>query len=246
MQIEKFYQRSRLDSKLKEKVVEILLANPFATIQEVADGAGIKFSAARMSIAYLEIPERTPGNSFRILPEDEIVERVTKMFEEGKKVTEVYKEVPASAERIREICKKFGLKKVRTPRHGTAVEYDYWKCRCDICKKANYDRCMAVRADMKSRAETDCPHGTMTGYWNWECRCDACVKVGAEVNKVRVSTPVETQGRAGERWTDAELAAIASYDSIARDVAMSLGRTTTGVSTRRTMMGIRKDKVKSE
>lgn len=240
MQIEKFYQRSRLDSKLKEEVVEILLANPLATIKEVADGAGIKFSAARMAIQYLEIPERTAGGAFRRLDEDEIASKATDLFAKGKKWGEVYKEISADPKRIRKICKSLGLKPVRTPRHGTAVEYDYWGCRCDVCRKANYDRCMAVKADMKSRVETDCPHGTMTGYWNWECRCDACVKVGAEVNKMRVTTPVETQKRSGERWTEAEIAALENYDVIARELAMSLGRTTGSVNTRRMMLGIRK------
>ena len=118
--------------------------------------------------------------------------------------------------------------------HGTPGKYNAG-CRCPKCRKANTERCKVAKAVRLADADR-IPHGTMTGYWNWNCRCDDCKKIGSEVNKFRNTTEPGTYPRKGERWVNPEQKTVTNYDQTARELALELGRTISGVAGRRSLI----------
>lgn len=242
MDLQNFYNKSGLSEDEQDMIVRVLREDLSTSMAEMSNKTGIKYSRVRSSYKYLGISSKDTAEAKALKQQTVLMLKIKPLYARGYSRREISEAIGVSAPTVTNICKKFNLKKGRTPRHGTAVEYDHHGCRCETCITANRERCYAVKANMKAR-ESDIPHGTMTGYWNWACRCAACKKVGSDINKQRVATPPETQWNKGERWVGAEESAIESYDMTARELAMSLGRTTGGVNTRRSTTGIRNREV---
>jgi hypothetical protein len=246
MDLQNFYNRSRLSEEDQDLIVRILSEDLSTDMMEMSRRTGIKYTTIRGAYKHLGISSAATREAKLLREQTELMLRIRPLYcEEGMGRREIAAELGVSMGTVQNICEKFELVKGRKPRHGTAVEYDYWKCRCVECREANRLRCYAIRDNLKGRVESggDVPHGTMTGYWNWECRCDECRAVGSRVNRERVATPVETQWRKGERWVGGEDVAIESYDVTAREIAMGLGRTVGGVNARRSGRGVRRKEV---
>lgn len=60
--------------------------------------------------------------------------------------------------------------------HGTITCYQYWGCRCALCRAVNRERVAQIRAQLRARPRWQVPHGTRGGYVNWSCRCPACTQ----------------------------------------------------------------------
>jgi len=58
--------------------------------------------------------------------------------------------------------------------HGR-YRYTHYKCRCDICRKANADYCRK-RREIRSTQDITAPHGKRTTYTNYGCRCGECTE----------------------------------------------------------------------
>lgn len=127
-----------------------------------------------------------------------------------------------------------------TPEHGTTARYGgKHKCRCPLCVHANTQRAKESKAkrDLKlAMGLVDVPHGTKSGYFNWGCRCGVCGPVGREANRKALETPVETQWNKGQRWVPDEQKKTHTYDTTARELAMTIGRTTSAVHSQRGKM----------
>lgn len=72
-------------------------------------------------------------------------------------------------------------------KHGTWLGYDYYKCRCDKCKKAAAKRELeAYHTRVAKGLPKNSPHhGTKYGYQSWGCRCAKCKTAGSEYYKAR-------------------------------------------------------------
>ena len=242
MELQNFYNRSRLSEEQQDLIVRILSEDLSTDMAEMARLTGIPYTTIRGAYKHLGISTRDILDAKALKRQTEIMLKVEPLYSAGLGRQAIADELGVSLNAVVKVCKKFGLKKGRTPRHGTATEYGHFGCRCDECIEANRIRCGQVKASMRERVE-DAPHGTQSGYWNWECRCDACRKVGAEINKMRVATPLETQWNKGARWVGPEDAAIESYDLVARELAVTLGRSVGGVNARRAGRGVRKKEI---
>lgn len=80
--------------------------------------------------------------------------------------------------------------------HGSGNTYDYRRCRCDLCKRANAERHLRARDRRRARLATaDVKHGFASTYTNWDCRCEPCREAGAVKNaadrrrRARASAP---------------------------------------------------------
>lgn len=241
--LQQFYNKSRLSEDQQDMVVRILKENLAISLGEMSSRTGLTISQVRTAYKHLEIAPKYVREANTVKEQEELRGLIEPLYALGKSRREIAEELDLKYGTVVKICKKYELVKgERQPRHGTAVEYDHFGCRCDVCRIANRKRCYRVKEDMKSRPE-DIPHGTMTGYWNWECRCAPCRKVGSEVQQHRLATPLETQWNRSARWTEADEAALESYDKTARELAMELGRTTGAVNTRRSGLGAMRGEV---
>lgn len=71
------------------------------------------------------------------------------------------------------------------PRKASGTCYSHHGCRCDVCKKANAERCDKRR---KQRDPSKLPperHGKKSTYSNWNCRCEACTAAWSEYQNKR-------------------------------------------------------------
>ena len=111
--------------------------------------------------------------------------------ERRERVLQAYKEYMASRLTLTEIArmyqihgptlcriiKELGLKKrPKIINHGTRNAYNYDKCRCEACKKAN------TLAQRRLRGKTPPSHG-VSGYRNYRCRCEICTKAATFQHK---------------------------------------------------------------
>jgi hypothetical protein len=79
-----------------------------------------------------------------------------------------------------EVVNLFG-ETMAEPWHGTLHGYNYKKCRCKPCKKANTEDQRARRSRNKAKITGDESwHGTYRGYKNNDCRCEPCKKAAAD------------------------------------------------------------------
>lgn len=52
-----------------------------------------------------------------------------------------------------------------------------YRCRCEVCRKANSEEFARERANRAERIRQDPslrPHGIRNTFHNWDCRCDVC------------------------------------------------------------------------
>lgn len=126
------------------------------------------------------------------------------------------------------------------PNHGTSARYGgKHKCRCTLCVSSNTRRCYEAklkRDRQRAMGIANIPHGTDSGYRNWGCLCGPCKEAGRETNRKALETPVATQWNKGQRWVPDEQKKTYTYDSTARELAMSIGRTTSAVHAQRGKM----------
>lgn len=239
LDVDGFLRRSRMDPQAKEKLLGLLLKDRGMSARKMAASLGVKYHVVRSAYAFLGVSAEASLADARGRVREERLEAVCGLLEKepGIKREQIADRLGLPYYTVARLMKEEGLSTVRLPRHGTAVEYDHFGCRCDVCTVANRKRCYAVKAQMQSRPE-DIPHGTMTAYWNWNCRCAECRTVGSRVNKERVWIDPALTVSKGSRWSEAELAAVADYSRSAREIAVELGRTVTAVNTRRSMLGL--------
>lgn len=62
--------------------------------------------------------------------------------------------------------------------HGSLTMYSHHKCRCELCRKANWDYIRARREKKDGRKilprSKEIKHGTPSAYGYRKCRCDIC------------------------------------------------------------------------
>lgn len=242
MELQNFYNKSRLSEDEQDLIVRILSEDLATSMTDMARLTGIPYTTIRGAYKHLGVSAVDTRNAKLLKEQTELMLRIKPLYDRGMSRREIALELGVAAGTVVNICEKFSLEKGRTPRHGTAVEYGHWGCRCAECVEANRVRCAGLKAVRVERVG-EIPHGTMSGYWNWDCRCADCRRVGSEVNRMRVATPEETQWNKGARWVGPEDAAIESYDATAREIAMSLGRTVNGVNGRRSGRGVRRSEI---
>lgn len=233
LNIDEFRRRSQLDRASQNRLLKVLAEDVSMSMGEASRRARVPYGSVRGSFAYLGLAAGESERGAQAVLRRVRVELIRKELERTPWATgrTIAKRLDMPYHVVQPLMKAEGLKGERIPRHGTAVEYGHWKCRCRVCVDANRERCYAVKADMRSRPE-DIPHGTQTAYWNWACRCEECRVVGSRVNKGRVFTEPEARGRVGVRWTPEEDAVVAGDES-ARSIALRLGRSVSSVNTRR-------------
>lgn len=236
MLVEEMMRRSRLGVEDKQAIVDVLTENPLASHREVAEATGVAQPSVRQCFTFLGLTGAKKAALRWETEEADMVETIRTGLEAGKTATDVSRESGIPYTTVRRIAKREGIKYNRIPRHGTAVEYGHFGCRCEVCTVANRERCYAVKADMQSpERASDVPHGTMTGYWNWACRCEECCAVGSRVNRERVWTDPSEVTRFMAEWTAEEYQVIAEGGT-ARSIAVELGRTVSSVNSRRSMI----------
>lgn len=238
MDVKNFYEKSNMPKKDQKRLVAAL-QRKMRTPTEISKALGLDYNVLRTAYKHLGI------NSAGILRERERqeeapwVEPVRELAGKGKDRESIAELLGIPQSLVVRVIRKNDIKKVRQPRHGTATEYMHFGCRCQPCYEANAARMKQEALNRKAR-QNEAPHGTESGYVNWGCRCEKCTLAGLTAMRARLVTPPETQTRKGERWVDSEVDSLRSYDKVAREHAIELGRTTVAVNARRAIYGIRK------
>jgi hypothetical protein len=239
LDVQNLLNRSRLSEEDKYALVDLLEADPTITMRAVSDRLSIPYPSVRMAFSYLGV-KSSVGQAQVLSKEDALLaKRVLPLLKKHATFTEISAQTGYSRQKIQNAARRLGLKelvkKVREEKHGTAVEYGHFGCRCVPCKVSNTKRLNASYEDRKRRAATDAPHGTESGYRNWGCRCAPCCEVGAKANKASVTLDVESPMK-NAVWSREEEEELLSYDSTARALAVRLGRTVSAVNGRRSGM----------
>lgn len=76
--------------------------------------------------------------------------------------------------------------------HGTTSGYQYYKCRCSLCRKAIAVYVMKDRSNYQYKSNQGITHGTVSGYQHFKCRCSLCKEAKSDYKRGR-----ETLGRVG-------------------------------------------------
>lgn len=236
-----FRRRSPLTVSEQNELISWALTNSTGTLKQCAEDLGYTVSRARTNLDLLgfSIVKKALLAKQKIILEDALAVEIERCFKGGGTIQDAANILGLSYGKTQGLAKKYKLGvgggwAHRT--HGTPSMYNYFKCRCDVCVKANGVRCGKQKEERITNRVERTPHGTMSGYWNWNCRCEPCKDVGAEVQKMRTYTSPTTVTRKHERWTESELEAVKSYGKTAKEIATSLGRTVSSVNTARAVL----------
>lgn len=71
------------------------------------------------------------------------------------------------------------------PRKASGTCYSHHGCRCDVCKRANSERCDKRRRQRDPSKLPPEAHGKKSSYSNWNCRCEACTDAWREYQNTR-------------------------------------------------------------
>lgn len=233
LSVDEFRRRTQLDRASQNRLLKTLAEDVSMSMGEVSRRARVPYGSVRGSFAYLGL---SAGEGVREAQKALRARRAELIRAEMKRTPWATRRAIATRlempyHMVCVLMTEEGIERERIPRHGTAVEYDHFGCRCDVCREGNRLRCRATKADRKTRPQ-DIPHGTMTAYWNWNCRCAECRVVGSRVNKMRVEPEPGTVVKLHVRWTEEE-DRIVMEGGTARSVAARLGRSIGAVNTRR-------------